>query len=388
MQTLNTLVSQVSSDFAARFQHAPDLIAYAPGRINLIGEHTDYNEGLSMPSGINRWVLVAIRKRSDLKVVIDSANFEGEISFEMGETPELDISWKKYVFGIVSVFHETYPLTAGFEAYIFGNVPLAAGVSSSAAIEVATMNALRGLYQAPQSDLEVVKGCQQVEHRFLKIKSGMLDQYASQFSVAHHVLMLDFQKLSHTTIPAELPGWKWVVVNTMVKRELASGSGYSERVQQTSDALAQLQVIFPAIKHMRDIRPEHLDSLTDDVLRARIRHYVTENQRVLEAADALRKGDVVQLGELLNTTHHSLQFDYACSCDEADYLVETARTLPGCAGARMMGGGFGGCTLHLVSESAVPAFSHELQLRYEAHFGIKTEPEVFALVGGAGVWGK
>jgi galactokinase len=386
MNSLSELVAHTRAQFVAAYGQQADLVAYAPGRINLIGEHTDYNQGLSLPSGINRWVAAAFRLRPDDRVIIRTGNFEGLLDFRGNEHPELDQSWKKYVFGAVSIFSEHTPRTTGFEAMILGNVPIGSGVSSSAAIEVSVMNGLRALYKGNWTDLELVLGCQQVEHRFLNLKSGMLDQYASEFSREGHVLLLDFLSQTHETMPAEISGWKWVVVDTQVKRELAGATGYRERVQEMAEALEQIQAKDHNVRHFRDVTTDHLAGLSDEKLRKRVRHVITENERVVQMADALHRGDAVAMGKLLNASHQSLRDDYAVSCEEADFLTATAQNLPGCAGARMMGGGFGGATLHLVAESHLDDFAAHVCEAYHKQFGITTFASAFELVGGAAVW--
>jgi galactokinase len=274
-------------------------------------------------------------------------------------------------------------METGFDAVIWGNVPIGSGVSSSAAMEVALMNALRAAYQADFDDLALVKLCQRVEHEYLKVNSGLLDQYASQFSRVGKLMILDFNQLSSEYVDANMQDWTWILTDSKVKRELA-GSKYSERVQETADALKEIQSKNPAVKGFRDIAEEDLSSISDPVQQKRIKHLISENQRVREAAEALQQQDFERLGKLLTASHISLRDDYEVSCPELDFLVDTALQLPYCAGSRMMGGGFGGCTISLVRKDSVQKFNGFMTDEYVREYDIITEINNYQLVDGAG----
>ncbi|HTA84343.1 MAG TPA: galactokinase family protein, partial [Bacteroidia bacterium] len=220
MQTLEQLIALNKESFTKHFNATPAFTAYAPGRINIIGEHTDYNQGLSMPCAINRWVTVSMAPTTDKQITIVSIDFKGRMSFELGQPYEPRNSWEKYIYGCILLFSKTHPIPSGLNAIISGNVPIGSGVSSSAALEVAFMNALNESANAGLDNLSLIKLCQQVEHQYLGVKSGLLDQYASQFSQAGKVMLLDFQKLSHQYIPAATNGYVWVLCDTKVKRSL------------------------------------------------------------------------------------------------------------------------------------------------------------------------
>lgn len=385
MKKLEELVQVNQESFRKFFHLDADFTVAAPGRINIIGEHTDYNQGLSMPAGINRWVLCSCSKRKDKKVVIYSLNYHSEFSFDLGEKLQKEESWQRYIYGCIEVFRSTFSIEVGFNAVINGNVPIGSGVSSSAAIEVSIMNALRNLYNVELSDLELIKLCQKVEHEHLKINSGLLDQYASQFSNEGSILMLDFKELSHKYIPASFGEWIWVLVDTKVKRELA-GSKYSERVEETLEGYNLLKEKFQEVNHFRDIELHHLESLGDNLLiKKRLNHFVKENQRVLEAANCISKGDFLGLGSLLVESHESLSKDYEVSCEELDFLVQRAIDFEGCAGGRMMGGGFGGCTINLVKKDEVDKFSQKIANDYFDKFNIEPEITIYKVVRGAHV---
>ena len=376
-------IDSTSQYFKEKFGTTPSLVAYAPGRINIIGEHTDYNFGLSMPTAINRWVIVCLRPRPDQVISIISQNYHDKMEYTLGTAYEPTASWQKYTYGSISIFSGQFNVQTGFDAVIWGNVPIGSGVSSSAAMEVALMNALRAAYQADMDDLALVKMCQRVEHEYLKVNSGLLDQYASQFSRVGKLMILDFSQLSSEYVDADMKDWTWILTDSKVKRELA-GSKYSERVQETASALKEIQSKNPAVKGFRDITEADLNTVSDPVQQKRIKHLISENQRVRDAAAALQQQDFVALGKLLTASHTSLRDDYEVSCPELDFLVDTALQLPYCAGSRMMGGGFGGCTISLVRKDSVQKFNGFMTDEYLREYDIVTEINNYQLVDGAG----
>jgi galactokinase len=381
---LENFKKELREKFTTKFGQKPSLISVAPGRINVIGEHTDYNFGLSMPAAINRWVIMSFAFRDDNLIRVASESFNTEMEYTPGKPFAPKESWMKYIYGALEIFQRTDKITKGFNAYIWGNVPLGSGVSSSAAIEVAMMGLLRKAFNASFDDLTLVKNCQKIEHEFLGVKSGLLDQYASQFSRAGKLMSLDFQSLTHNYFEADLGEYCWVLANTKVKRELA-GSKYSERVQETQAALAELQNLNPNIKHFRDITIADVSLLKDPVVKKRIKHFVTEDQRVLDTANAFLENDIVYVGQLLLESHYSLKDDYEVSCPELDFLVEKAKTFDGCLGGRMMGGGFGGCTINLVKKNKLKEFTAYIMPLYQKQFNIESEIYAFDMVDGANV---
>ena len=380
---LEKYIQSTSSYFTEKYGTQPTLVAYAPGRINIIGEHTDYNLGLSMPAAINRWVIVCLRPRPDQIISVTSQNYHDKMEYTLGQPFTPADSWEKYTYGCISIFGNQYPINQGFEAVVWGNVPIGSGVSSSAAMEVALMNALRAAFASDMDDLTLVKMCQRVEHEYLKVNSGLLDQYASQFSREGKLMILDFNQLRSDYVDADMKDWAWILADTKVKRELA-GSKYSERVQETANALKEIKSKDAGVQGFRDLTEEHLALISDPVQQKRIRHLVLENQRVLKAAEALSQKNFEELGALLTASHQSLRDDYEVSCPELDFLVDAALQLPYCAGSRMMGGGFGGCTISLVRKDAVHKFSNFLTDEYAREYDIVTEINNYQLVNGAG----
>jgi len=384
MDNLEVEIQKNERDFEEYFGTSPLLISAAPGRINIIGEHTDYNLGLSMPAAINRWIFVSIIPRKDKICNIMSRDFKSKMEFELGEEFVPSENWQQYVFGAISVVSSEFEYPYGFDAVISGNVPIGSGVSSSGALEVSLINAFRSLYSFDLDDMELIKLCQRVEHEFLHIQSGLLDQFASQFSKHGQLMIIDFEKLSCEHFDAFMEDFCWVVVDSGVKREMAS-SKYMERVQECKEGLTLLlQKSGLQLSGFRDISRDHLEYLEGNIYK-RLLHYVNENLRVLAAKESILQKDFFQLGNLLNESHRSLKTDYEVSCDELDFLVETAIHHPGCVGARMMGGGFGGCTLNLVQENSVSEFMEKIPKQYKYQFPHKVQTYRFNLVDGAHV---
>jgi len=382
MDTSEELVTRTTDAFLHTFHAQASYISKAPGRINIIGEHTDYNFGLSMPCAINRWIVIAFSPRKDRRVQVVSKDFDEYLNIDLNDSYKPDSDWKKYVYGCLKIFSSIQPVEFGFNAFIQGDIPIGSGVSSSAALEVAFMNGLNKLYNLKLDDLTIIKLCQRVEHEYLHVKSGLLDQYASQFSKANHFLVLDFQNMSHSYVPAEMDDYCWVLCNSGVKRALA-GSKYSERVLETQEALKHITKKFPTVNHFREIKEIHLSAIKDTVQQKRIQHYILENKRVKDALDALKENDYTRFGALLSASHISLRDLYEVSCEELDFLMEQAITLPYCLGSRMMGGGFGGCTINLVQKNHVEAFSKHIKTVYQNQFNKSTEINEYYSVDGA-----
>jgi len=382
--TSEEILANTAESFLQSFHTQATYISKAPGRINIIGEHTDYNFGLSMPSAINRWISVGFSPRKDRRLQIVSKDFDAYINISLDEVYKPDSDWKKYVYGCIKILSTSVKIEFGFNAFIQGNIPIGSGVSSSAALEVAFMNGLNELYHLKMNPLSIIKLCQQVEHEYLHVKSGLLDQYASQFSKADHFLVLDFQSMSHDYISAKMDDYSWVLCNSNVKRALA-GSKYSERVIETQEALKEIKQHFPTVKHFRDIQEIHLRSIKNDIQRKRIKHYILENKRVEDSVTALAENDFTRFGALLTASHISLRDLYEVSCEELDFLVEQAITLPYCLGSRIMGGGFGGCSINLVEKKKIEEFSQHMKSVYMNRFNKNTDINEYQSVDGANV---
>ena len=365
--------------FEERYQRRPRLFQ-APGRVNLIGEHTDYNDGFVFPCAIDRRTVVAIAARPDNVVRARSVGFDGVAEFRLDAAATRANHWSDYVQGVVVELLAAGVAMTGADLLIESDVPLGAGLSSSAAIEVATARAFLGMSGAAMSTREVALLCQRAENRFVGAPCGIMDQFASCHGRSGHALLIDCRTLSVEGVP--LPaGHSIVVCNSMVRHSVGGGE-YGERRRACEEAARRL-----GVKALRDVGVEEFERRADElpnVVRKRARHVVTENARALAAVDALRAGDTIRFGKLMNESHDSLRRDFEASCDELDLLVELARGTRGVAGARMTGGGFGGCTVNLVLRGDADAMRESVAAAYRARTGIAAETYEFTASAGAG----
>jgi galactokinase len=368
----------------ARSQAAPAVFA-APGRVNLIGEHTDYAEGFVMPAAIDFATLAGISPRSDGKIVVYSENYGEERTFEAASLPAgAGKHWSDYPLGVVSILAGEGHQIPGFSLSLWGDVPLGSGLSSSAAVEVATALAVLSIIDATYPGPVLARLCQRAENEFVGASCGIMDQFISANGKENHALLLDCRDLSFrlAPIPAHVA---LVIANTMVKHSVAGGD-YTTRRAEVEAACATIARHRPEVRFLRDATVDDLEKwgheMTPNSLK-RARHVVTENLRTQAAAEALAANDLAELGRLMAEAHQSYSRDFEGSCAEADAMVELAQQLPGIIGARLTGGGFGGCTINLVEQSQAKAFAAELGNRYAARIGITPEIHICHASGGA-----
>ena len=376
------MFEHIRSQFTATFGDDNHLqVIMAPGRVNLIGEYTDFNEGFVFPMTVDRGVYVGIRARDDQRVRVKSIRFGELIDYRLDdfEKPEPG-HWSCYVLGVVEELRLLGLVSHGFDAVIDGNLNLGAGLSSSAALETATALALQSLFGFEMSRVDVATLCQRVEHRYANVMCGIMDQFASGIGRSNHALLLDCRTLSHVNIPTSLDEHRIVIISSEVKRELAS-SAYNERRAQCEEGVALFRQFDPTIASLRDVTPDLFDAYGDqlsDVAYRRCRHVITENARVLDASAALAADELVQFGRLMTASHNSLRDDFEVSCDELDSLVDIANGTEGVLGSRMTGAGFGGCTVTLIHRNSIETLRANL-LPYTDRFGLN--PEMFVLQG-------
>jgi galactokinase len=366
--------------------HGVPRVFRAPGRVNLIGEHTDYNDGFVLPAAIDFDTWVGITPRTDNDLVIYSENLNETATFDLkASTGSNSHHWSDYVLGVALTLRNAGCEIEGANLYISGNVPLGSGLSSSAAIEVASAMALTTHYGSELSKLELAKLCQRVENDFVGARCGIMDQFVSCHGVAGSALLLDCRSLDFESLPLK-NSVSLVVCNTMVKHALAGGE-YNLRRADCELGVSILARTFPAIKALRDATLEQLEqcasNLPETVFR-RCRHVINENSRVLQAADALRNGDLSTFGTLMKASHQSLQSDFEVSCEELDLMVELAETSGLAYGSRMTGGGFGGCTINLVLDRNVDQFTEIVRKAYAARTGRTPEIYISRAANGAG----
>ena len=376
--------NELLSRFDTR-QRAESRVFRAPGRVNLIGEHTDYNDGFVMPVAINFSTWVAVAPRADRTLSVFSENFQEEVSFDLDDpAPQPRRHWSDYVRGVAWALEQSGYRLRGAQLQIRGDVPIGAGLSSSASIEVATAFALLSHSGFEVQRVELARLCQRAENDFVGMRCGIMDQFISCQGEKGKALLLDCRSLEYRLLP--LPeNVRLVICNTMVKHELAAGE-YNKRRAECEEGVRHLAQRLNDVSALRDVTMSQLESAGQDlpeVIYRRCRHVISENGRVLQAQDALLKGDLLEFGRLMNESHSSLRDDYEVSCKELDLMVELANECQGVIGARMTGGGFGGCTVNLVADESTEEFERQIKSNYKATIGIN--PEVYVCHAAEGV---
>jgi galactokinase len=379
------VVDSLANSFRQLFGSNPSVFR-APGRVNLIGEHTDYNDGFVMPAAIDFYTRVAIAKRSDRRLRIHSKYFNegGDFSLDALATQPKK-HWSNYVLGVAAGLQESGYRVTGADILIESDVPLGAGLSSSAALEVSTALAMVSTSGIELEGAALAKLCQRAENEFAGTRCGIMDQFISTFGRESHALFLDCRSLEYELLPIS-DNLQIVICNSMVKHE-HSGGEYNQRRADCEAALKALQPSLTEIKALRDVTledlQEHRTALTPRVYK-RCRHVISENDRVVSAAKALRTGDSLEFGRLMYESHDSLRYDYEVSCKELDVLVDIASKCKGVFGGRMTGGGFGGCTVNLVASDAVEEFRRFTTDAYRRVTGISAAIYACKAAQGAG----
>ena len=377
-------VERIVTTFAERYGGSPSLFR-APGRVNLIGEHTDYNDGFVMPAALNFYSYVAIAPRSDRELHIYSANFDESRVLRLDSLSGAPSAhWSDYIRGVTAVLRASGKELGGANIVIDSQVPIGAGLSSSAALEVSTAIALLENSGLEMPREQIAKACQRAENEFTGAMCGIMDQFISCFGRDKHALLIDCRSLSHELLPIS-DEVKIVICNTKVKHNLAGGE-YNQRRASCEASVRRLQKFLPEIKALRDVTLSQLDDFKGELSEVelrRARHVISENQRVIDAADALKSGDLNRFGELMYESHRSLRDDYEVSCKELDLMVELAAGADGVVGARMTGGGFGGCTVNLVRAARVEDFARTIREGYREACGLNAEVYVCEASEGA-----
>lgn len=357
----------------------------APGRVNLIGEHTDYNDGFVLPAAIDLFTWVAIAPRNDRRMRMHSENLGHSAEFDLDSPPQpASREWNNYVSGVATILEKSGYRLRGANLLVQGEVPLGAGVSSSAALEVAAGFALVANSNEQIERRKLALACQKAENDYVGTQCGIMDQLASACCVEDHALLLDCRSLESKNIPLPV-GIELLVCNSMVKRELAA-SAYNTRRAECGEGVRILAIHDAKIRALRDVSLDHLQNYEDEMPRVvykRCRHVISENDRVIRAARALEEGQIDPLGALMAESHRSLRDDYEVSSSELDLLVDLANQVHGTRGARMTGAGFGGCTINLVDSGAVSEFRHHISTEYERRTGMK--PDIYTCKAAEGV---
>ena len=367
-------VEDLEREFGRLYGAEPERVFFAPGRVNLIGEHTDYNGGHVFPAALTFGTLVAVRARKDGRFRLASRQFANRVEVGVGDVVyRKEDGWANFPKGVLHQFLACGVHLSGCDMLFDGDVPLGAGLSSSASIELAAATAIAAVSGLSWPMIRLVQLAQQAENQFVGVKCGIMDPFASGMGKADHAILLHCDTLDYRHVPLRLGDYRLAIVHTNKSRGLA-GSKYNERRQECEAGLRELQRALPGVKSLGEVRPEEWERVQGRVsserLRRRIRHVVTENDRVLRSAEALESGDLPAFGRLMRESHLSLQRDYEVTGPELDALFDEAIRVEGCIGARMTGAGFGGCTVNLVHRDALEEFRRRVEEGYRRRTGL------------------
>ena len=365
-----------------------EITAYSRGRINIIGEHTDYNDGFVLPAAIDKKAVVRIRRNGDNTICnVTAENKNESYQFDLKKYEPIKSGWQNYVMGVVHELEKLGGKIKGFDASFSGDVPIGSGMSSSAALECSFALALNELFDLGFDRIQLIKAAQRAEHNYVGNKCGIMDQFASMMGRKGYVMLLDCRSLEYQYFPLELGEHQLLLLNTNVAHSLAD-TAYNERRAQCEEGVQILEKQFGEIKSLRNVTKEMLEevkSLMNPIVFNKCKHVVKENQRVLAATAAMQEGQLEELGKLIYASHHSLQYDFEVSCKELDFLVEDTKDRPFILGSRMMGGGFGGCTINLIEKKFVADYINQISSRYFEKFKIELTPYEVTIEDGAGI---
>ncbi len=378
-------VDFVRSRFIKHFDGTTGSVYASPGRINLIGEHTDYNGGFVFPGAVDKGMMAEIKLNGTNKVRAYSIDLKDYVEFGLEEADAPRTSWARYIFGVCREIIKRGGKIGGFNTAFAGDVPLGAGMSSSAALESVFAYALNDLFQLGFDKMELAKIGQATEHNYCGVNCGIMDQFASVFGKKDCLIRLDCRSMEYRYFPFKLDGYRLVLVDSVVKHEL-SGSPYNDRRRSCENVVAALRQKFPdkTVETLRDADWEMLDAVKADVSAEDVKRatfVLGEKDRVLAVCDALEHGDYDTVGQKMYETHHGLSHDYEVSCEELDFLNDIAKA-NGVTGSRIMGGGFGGCTINLVKDDLYDHFVADAKAQYRAKYG--KEPKIYDVVIGDG----
>ncbi|WP_209330895.1 galactokinase [Lunatimonas salinarum] len=369
------IINQVQNEFKRLFGGDPLVIA-SPGRINLIGEHTDYNEGFVLPAAIDKAIFLGFAKNGTRSCRVYSLDYQAMDSFSLNELVPRESGWINFIMGVTAqLLRAGYPIE-GFDCVFGGDIPIGAGLSSSAALENGVGMGLSELFSLNIPKLELVHLSQKAEHEFAGVKCGIMDMFASMMGRSGHALRLDCRSLEFAYFPLSLGAYELVLLDTRVAHSLGD-SAYNTRREECQTGVDTVRAHFPEVSSLRDVTMDMLQSVRQelsDVVFDRCHYVISENQRLLNSCKALEAGDLASFGEAMYASHRGLSQQYEVSCDELDFLVAYTIDRTEVLGARMMGGGFGGCTINLIASDRVDTVLAEISQAYQEAFGIQLKP--------------
>lgn len=379
------ILNNITSAFESHFTGEPILVR-APGRINLIGEHTDYNNGFVLPAAVNQAIYIAIgRSNHPNKCHLESLDMDDQFEFALDDfQPIKPNTWQNYIMGVVAEIQKTGKSLSGFNMVFAGDVPQGSGMSSSAALECGTCFALNELFDIGLEKVEMVKMSQQAEHNFAGVMCGIMDQFASMMGVKDQALLVDCQSLEYKHFPIELADYSLILCNSNVSHSLAD-SEYNVRRQQCEEGVAIISRHYPNVESLRDISLDQLaahQSELSDVVYRRCEYVIKENDRVMAMTTAMEKSDFKTLGEILTAAQAGMKDRFEISCAEIDFMADYANNSEEVLGARMMGGGFGGCTINLVNKGSEERFVADLSAAYKQQFDKDLTPILVRIADG------
>ncbi|GLB52330.1 galactokinase [Neptunitalea chrysea] len=384
----DSLVQSVSNAFKAYFEEDPAHIFLSPGRINIIGEHVDYNDGFVLPAAIDKYICFAITTNTSKICTIVAKDLEDEVKFNISdETVPTDRMWVNFFYGVLAQLKEKNPLS-GFNIVFSSNIPIGAGLSSSAALECGFAFALNELYNLELTKKDIALIGQKAEHTFVGVNCGIMDQFASVFGKENHVVLLDCNTMDYEYYKADFKDYTILLLDSKVKHTHLT-SGYNDRRREVEEGFAILKKQYPMITSFRDVS-EYMVTAIEDKLGPlsfkRCLFVVKEIKRVKDAVDAIEANDFEKLGALMFETHHGLSEDYEVSCEEIDFLVSLVENDGNVIGSRMMGGGFGGCSINLVKKEAVDVIIKKASTLYKEKFNIALEAYKIAISEGTSIY--
>ena len=379
------LVNKVRDRFILAFDQEP-LTVRAPGRINLIGEHTDYNDGFVLPAAVSQSIYFAVGRSTDGdNCTIISLDFDETFQFDLdGIAPLATGSWQNYILGVVSEVQRSGLVLGGFQLVFAGDVPLGSGMSSSAALECGAAFGLNALFSLDIKKLSLIKMAQSAEHKYAGVRCGIMDQFTSLMGKQEHALLLDCRSLEYQYFPVNLADYSLLLINSNISHSLAS-SEYNVRRRQCEEGVALVKKVYPNVVALRDVSMDMLNSVKEtlsEVVYLRCKYVIEENDRVKRFAQALSKADMQLVGAILQEAHIAMRYEYEITCPEIDFIVDMTNEESAILGARMMGGGFGGCVITLIQEGKQSQFLEKLNQAYQAQFGLSVTPVPIQITDG------